>query len=190
MAESSKTGSQAFGDLLRQGRERLGMSRRDLAEAADLSYPYISQLETGYRQPSADAIRNLAGVLKISLDDIFAAMDQGRAADTGSAGPLARGSSAGGSFTAQRAESPTSQRHSLSRLAAEPEPMVLARMEAPATAAPRLDAEADPGTIDRIVYQVVGMLSTLPPEQRLDAVAQLQAKVVQSVIDDEIRRSR
>ena len=95
MAESSKTGSQAFGDLLRQGRERLGMSRRDLAEAADLSYPYISQLETGYRQPSADAIRNLAGVLKISLDDIFAAMDQGRAADTGSTGPLARGSSAG-----------------------------------------------------------------------------------------------
>ena len=47
-------------------RERLGMSRRDLAEATGLSYPYISQLETGYRQPSPAAIQKLADALQFS----------------------------------------------------------------------------------------------------------------------------
>lgn len=74
MAESAKTGSREFGDLLRVARERRGISRRELAEATNLSYPYISQLETGYRQPSPGAIRNLADVLELSLDEIFAAI--------------------------------------------------------------------------------------------------------------------
>ena len=78
MTGSPKTGSEEFGDLLRQGRERLGMSRRDLVEATGLSYPYISQLETGYRQPSPTAIQKLADALQLSLDDLFSAMAKGR----------------------------------------------------------------------------------------------------------------
>ncbi len=74
MAESPKTGSRQFGDLLRRARERRGMSRRDVAEATELSYPYISQLETGYRQPSPAAIQSLASALHISLDEMFDAM--------------------------------------------------------------------------------------------------------------------
>ena len=78
MATNPKTGSEEFGELLRQSRERLGMSRRDLVEATGLSYPYISQLETGYRQPSPAAIQKLADALQLSLDDLFSAMAKGR----------------------------------------------------------------------------------------------------------------
>src|SRR6476660_9838772 len=78
MATNPKTGSEEFGELLRRSRERLGMSRRDLVEATGLSYPYISQLETGYRQPSPTAIQKLADALQLSLDDLFSAMARGR----------------------------------------------------------------------------------------------------------------
>jgi len=78
MATNPKTGSEEFGELLRRSRERLGMSRRDLVEATGLSYPYISQLETGYRQPSPTAIQKLADALQLSLDDLFSAMAKGR----------------------------------------------------------------------------------------------------------------
>ena len=74
MAESTKTGSEEFGDLLRCARERLGMSRRDLAEASGLSYPYISQLETGYRMPSSPAMRSLADALGLRVDSLFDAI--------------------------------------------------------------------------------------------------------------------
>ena len=43
MASNPKTGSEEFGELLRQGRERLGMSRRDLVEATGLSQPGVSK---------------------------------------------------------------------------------------------------------------------------------------------------
>src|SRR6478752_2356810 len=74
MAESAKTGSEEFGDLLRQARQRLGMSRRDLAEASGLSYPYISQIETGYRMPSSPAMRSLADALGLRVDSLFDAI--------------------------------------------------------------------------------------------------------------------
>lgn len=74
MAESTKTGSEEFGALLRSARERLGMSRRDLAESTGLSYPYISQLETGYRMPSSPAMRSLANALGLRVDSLFDAI--------------------------------------------------------------------------------------------------------------------
>ncbi|HEY7813293.1 MAG TPA: helix-turn-helix transcriptional regulator [Nakamurella sp.] len=82
MAESAKTGSEAFGELLRSARERLGMSRRDLAEATGLSYPYISQLETGYRMPSSPAMRSLADALGLRVDSLFDAIPPTGSRDT------------------------------------------------------------------------------------------------------------
>jgi len=82
VATNPKTGSDEFGELLRRGRERLGMSRRDLVEATRLSYPYVSQLETGYRQPSPAAIQKLADALQLSLDELFTAMGRGVRDDT------------------------------------------------------------------------------------------------------------
>lgn len=82
MAESPKTGSDEFGEAVRRARERRGMSRRDLAETTGLSYPYISQIETGYRMPSTPAMRTLADALGLRPDSLFDALRSAPARDT------------------------------------------------------------------------------------------------------------
>ena len=59
-----------FARVIKEQRDRLQMSRSQLAEAAELSYPYISQLETGLRKPSRNAARAIAGALGISVEDL------------------------------------------------------------------------------------------------------------------------
>src|SRR5580765_6764478 len=90
MADIQKTGNQAFGELLKRAREYLGVSRKELAQLTGLSYPYISQLETGYRLPSTAAMQKFVDVLPISLDELYAAISDGRdedAAEAQAAGP-------------------------------------------------------------------------------------------------------
>lgn len=68
---SPRTGNLALGRRIAARREELGMSRKELAERTELSYPYIAQIETGYRLPSAKHQMTLSHVLAISLDDLF-----------------------------------------------------------------------------------------------------------------------
>lgn len=62
--------------LLRARREELGLSRRALAETTGLSYPYIAQLEGGYRAPSVSSARRLADALRLPVEDIVHAADE------------------------------------------------------------------------------------------------------------------
>ena len=62
----------AFGRVLVEYRRARGMSRSQLAERSELSYPYVSQLETGLRKPSRDAARRLADALGIDPLDLEA----------------------------------------------------------------------------------------------------------------------
>jgi transcriptional regulator with XRE-family HTH domain len=71
MGASPKTGDIELGRKVATRREELGMSRKDLASATHLSYPYIAQIETGYRLPSAKHHRVLAKALGLSLDELF-----------------------------------------------------------------------------------------------------------------------
>lgn len=71
MATSPKTGDLELGRKIAARREELGMSRKQLAEATSLSYPYIAQIETGYRLPSTKHQVILAKVLGMSLDELF-----------------------------------------------------------------------------------------------------------------------
>jgi transcriptional regulator with XRE-family HTH domain len=71
MATSPKTGDLQLGKKIAARRDELGLSRRQLAEATSLSYPYIAQIETGYRLPSTRHQVILAKVLGISLDELF-----------------------------------------------------------------------------------------------------------------------
>ena len=76
MATSPKTGDIELGRKIAARREELGMSRKELAEITNLSYPYIAQIETGYRLPSAKHQIPIAKVLGISLDELFGAEDE------------------------------------------------------------------------------------------------------------------
>ena len=74
MAEVRKPGSEELSGLIRGRRQELGMSRRDLADATELSYPYISQLETGYRLPSHRVMQVLGKALQVDPAELFEAV--------------------------------------------------------------------------------------------------------------------
>ena len=74
-----------LGRFLEHRRGELGLSRRDLAERSGLSYPYISQLETGDREPAIKAMRALAPVLDVRPDELAGLVAGGDWATVGSA---------------------------------------------------------------------------------------------------------
>jgi DNA-binding XRE family transcriptional regulator len=55
---------------VRAWREARGLTQGQLAEAAGISTPYLSQIEAGKRKGSADVLAALARALRVSLDDI------------------------------------------------------------------------------------------------------------------------
>jgi transcriptional regulator with XRE-family HTH domain len=57
-----------LGRLVQQRRHELSLSRRDLAAASGVSYPYVSQIETGDRDPSLKTMRKLAEILELPMD--------------------------------------------------------------------------------------------------------------------------
>lgn len=69
-APAAKDRYAGLATLLRSRREALGISRRDLAAATGLSYPYIAQLEGGYRAPSVTTARRLADALRLPVEEI------------------------------------------------------------------------------------------------------------------------
>jgi transcriptional regulator with XRE-family HTH domain len=71
-AKSKKLGNAEFGKWLAAKREEAGMSRYDLAEALSISYPYVSQLETGYRTPSTSVIGAIRTALGVDVGEIYA----------------------------------------------------------------------------------------------------------------------
>jgi transcriptional regulator with XRE-family HTH domain len=64
-----------LGDAIRTRREEVKLSRRDLAERAGLSYPYLSELETGKKRGSPDSIRSVADALGLGQDELWARAD-------------------------------------------------------------------------------------------------------------------
>jgi transcriptional regulator with XRE-family HTH domain len=56
----------AIGAYIREQREQAKISLRQLAEAAGVSNPYLSQIERGLRRPSADILQQIARGLACS----------------------------------------------------------------------------------------------------------------------------
>ncbi|TCQ79572.1 DNA-binding XRE family transcriptional regulator [Ochrobactrum sp. BH3] len=52
-------------------REYRGMTGKTLADAAGMSAPYLSQIESGAREGSLDAMKKIADVLKVTIDDLI-----------------------------------------------------------------------------------------------------------------------
>lgn len=58
------------GATVRVVRELLGISLTDLAARAGIAKPYLSQIETGVKQPSATVARALANGMGVQLESI------------------------------------------------------------------------------------------------------------------------
>lgn len=59
------------GAFIRSQRELAKMSIRRLAELADVSNPYLSQVERGLRRPSAEILQQVAKALRISVETLY-----------------------------------------------------------------------------------------------------------------------
>lgn len=59
------------GAFIRSQRERAEISIRKLAELANVSNPYLSQIERGLRKPSADVLQQVANALRISVESLY-----------------------------------------------------------------------------------------------------------------------
>jgi transcriptional regulator with XRE-family HTH domain len=59
------------GAFIRTQRERAKLSVRKLAELAEVSNPYLSQIERGLRKPSAEVLQQVAHALRISVESLY-----------------------------------------------------------------------------------------------------------------------
>lgn len=60
-----------LGGFIRQQREDARLSLRRLADMAQISNPYLSQIERGLRKPSADILQRVASALRISAETLY-----------------------------------------------------------------------------------------------------------------------
>ena len=60
-----------LGEFIRSQREVARISVRRLAELADVSNPYLSQIERGLRKPSAEILQQIAKALQISSESLY-----------------------------------------------------------------------------------------------------------------------
>ena len=60
-----------IGGFIRDQRDQAQMSLRQLAKAADVSNPYLSQVERGLRKPSAEILTRIAQGLRISAETLY-----------------------------------------------------------------------------------------------------------------------
>ncbi|KQX83355.1 MULTISPECIES: helix-turn-helix domain-containing protein [unclassified Streptomyces] len=60
-----------LGEYLREQRRNAQLSLRQLAEAAGVSNPYLSQIERGLRKPSAEVLQQVAKALRISAETLY-----------------------------------------------------------------------------------------------------------------------
>ena len=57
--------------LVRLWREHRGLTAAQLAQAADISAGYLSELESGKKTGGLETLRRIADALKLSIDDLL-----------------------------------------------------------------------------------------------------------------------
>lgn len=62
---------EGLGAFIRAQRQQAKVSLRQLAELADVSNPYLSQIERGLRRPSAEILSQIAKGLRISAETLY-----------------------------------------------------------------------------------------------------------------------
>jgi transcriptional regulator with XRE-family HTH domain len=67
----AKIDATKLGEYIREQRGAAQISLRQLAKAADVSNPYLSQVERGLRKPSAEILTRIASGLRISAETLY-----------------------------------------------------------------------------------------------------------------------
>ena len=67
----AKIDTTKLGEYIREQRSSAQISLRQLARAADVSNPYLSQVERGLRRPSAEILSRIAAGLRISAETLY-----------------------------------------------------------------------------------------------------------------------
>ncbi len=60
-----------LGEFIRDQRRVARLSLRKLSDMAQISNPYLSQIERGLRKPSAEILQQLAKALRISAETLY-----------------------------------------------------------------------------------------------------------------------
>jgi transcriptional regulator with XRE-family HTH domain len=63
--------TEPIGDFIRLQREIAHLSGRQLAQLADVSNAYLSQVERGLYHPSAQVLKGIAEALEISAEELY-----------------------------------------------------------------------------------------------------------------------
>ena len=69
MAQAGKH-REIVGQNIRAQRTNAGMTLEELAEEADMSWPYLSEVERGQENISLDKLARIAKALKVTLVDL------------------------------------------------------------------------------------------------------------------------
>ena len=67
--------AQKFGAHVRRLRTERGMSQEEVAFACERSLNYMSEIETGKRNPTLDTIAAICAALGMALSEFFAGME-------------------------------------------------------------------------------------------------------------------
>ncbi len=60
-----------LGEFIRMPRQMANLSLRQLSALAEVSNPYLSQLERGLHEPSVRVLRSIAGALNMSAESLL-----------------------------------------------------------------------------------------------------------------------
>ena len=72
MTDESATSSNLVGSFIRAQRQMANLSLRELSAMAEVSNPYLSQVERGLSEPSARVLKSIAQALNLSAEVLFA----------------------------------------------------------------------------------------------------------------------
>jgi transcriptional regulator with XRE-family HTH domain len=66
--EGGRSQLEELGRFIREQRERAELSMRELAKRANISNPYLSQIERGLHEPSVRVLSSIAAALELSAE--------------------------------------------------------------------------------------------------------------------------
>ena len=82
--EAARKQLESLGSFIRERRKAAEYSLRDLADKANVSNPYLSQIERGLHTPSVRVLKAIATALNVSAESLLvqAGLLEGEGADT------------------------------------------------------------------------------------------------------------